>query len=141
MEASRSECRRRLPVSENRRQVHWLSDCGDKCRNETPTLVEWPRVDDHDAELLALPLRLEEDALDDAGPRVRQDDVAVFELFNRVLLDHAAGEEDAVADERVDLGDQERFRLGNAVDRVRLVRREGSDPNASSPRRGPSPSR
>lgn len=75
------------------------------------TLIQRSRVNDDDAELLPLPLGLEQDALDDARPRVGKNHIAVVDLFDRVLLDHARGEEDAVADERVDLRDEEGFGL------------------------------
>lgn len=73
--------------------------------------MERAGVDDDDAEDFALALCLEEDAFDEGRAGVGEDRVAVVDLGDGVLLDDFAGEEDAVADERVDLVDQERLGL------------------------------
>lgn len=122
IEARRRECKRCLPARQRSERDQLLSlfslslktarqSKAKAARRRRLTFVQWPRVDDDDAELFPLPLGLEEDPFDDARPRIGQDDVAVLDLFDRVLLNHAAGEEDPVPDERVNLGQQDLFRL------------------------------
>jgi hypothetical protein len=75
------------------------------------TFVQRPRIHHHDRKLLPGPLRFQQHPLDDARTGIGEDHVAVVDLVNRVLLDHAVGEEDSVSDEGVEFGEEKGFGL------------------------------
>lgn len=80
-------------------------------RRSSLTFIQGSRVDDNDAELLPMSLRLEKYSLDDGRPRVRQDRLAVLDLGDGMLLDDLVGQQDPIPNERIDLCQQECFGL------------------------------
>lgn len=103
IEADRREVRRFLPVGREGREEGVSAASIALSERASLTLVQRPRVNDYDAELLALLLGLQQYTLDDRGPSVGEDGVAVLDLLDGVLLDDLASQEDSVTDEGVDL--------------------------------------